>query len=81
MCRSQAKLQKLSLTYEFVNMKLKTENFTEKSRVTKIVINDTKSCSVQLESGPLKVSCHQITIGQKQSGTILTRLSDYRPMR
>jgi len=34
--------------------------YREKQRVTKIVINDTKSCPVQLESGPLKVSCHRI---------------------
>jgi len=43
------------------NMKLKTENFCrEKQRVTNTVISDRKSFPVQLESGPLKVLCHQI---------------------
>ena len=43
------------------NMKLKTEKFyREKQTVTKIVINETKSCPVQLEIGPMKVSYHRI---------------------
>jgi len=47
------------------NVKLKTEKFyRKKQRVTKIVISDIKSCPVQLESGPLKVSCYMLdTVG------------------
>jgi len=63
MCHSQAKPRMN------VYMKLKTEKFYwEKQRVTKIVINDTKSCPVQLESGPLKVSCHRINYRPKAIG-------------
>jgi len=68
-----------------INMKLKTEKFyRENQRVTKIVINDTKLCPVQLESGSL-ISRHRKnyrpkTIGQKLSATIVARLSDYRLM-
>jgi len=65
MCCSQTKLQKLSLTYECKH-ETKTEKFYwEKQRIAKIVISDTKSCPVQLESGPLKVSCHRINYRPK----------------
>jgi len=64
------------------NMKLKTEKFYWESRVTKIVISDTKSCPVQLESSPLKVSCHRINYRPKTIGddccTIVWLSSDAR---
>ena len=51
------------------NMKLKNEKFySEKQRVTKIVINDTKACPVQFESCPLKLSCHRINYRPKTIG-------------
>jgi len=37
-------------------------------RGTKIVISDTKSCPVQLESGPLKLSYHLIDYRPKTIG-------------
>ena len=54
-CHSQAKPQKLHLTYE---CKRETENvqvvFLRKTNsYKKNVINDTKSCPIQLESGLL----------------------------
>jgi len=42
--------------------------YREKQRVTKIVINDTKSCPFELESNPLKVSCHRINYRSKTIG-------------
>jgi len=57
----QAKLQQLSLTYKCKHETKNRKVLLRKQRVTKIVIiSDTKSCPVQVESGLVKVSCHRI---------------------
>jgi len=43
------------------NIKVKLQSFIEKSKVTKIIISDTESCPVQLESGSLiSYKCHAV---------------------
>jgi len=63
------KPQTLSLTYECKHETKKKKSFIEKSKeLQKIVIIDTKSCPVQLESSPSKVSCHRINYRPKTIG-------------